>query len=176
MVVSNFARPERVLGSPEFTEKHVARRSQALVAVRRFASLEPASLDAAIRDGLADLAGPENHLPPEAYVYFQNWRGRSITLDIGVPVQAHNANAGHGRVRRYPKVSVHTVYPERGAEGLSIALDRAAEDLGLQSREQLVCWQTLSLPFRGYDATAPLQVAPMSSEIDRRQNAGGKAA
>lgn len=140
------------------------RRSTHLVlAVTRYASLEPSSLSAAIKDGLDELLGttkaPTEADPVKAYVYFRNRHGTTVTLEIGIPAGTPLANtAVNGEMRRHQNVP-RLVVETRPTGGLIEAMDRAAKILKLSSRSDLPdCWQVLELPFTGHDPSLPLAV------------------
>lgn len=156
--------PSNVGPSPAPSPDHWPRRSTHLVlAVTRYASLEPSSLSAAIRDGLNELlqghTAPTAADPVKAYVYFRNRQGSTVTLEIAIPVGTQLADAAiNGSMRRHQNVPRLVLETSPGG-GLAEAMDRAVKTLKLSSRSELPdCWQVLELPFTGYDPSLPLSV------------------
>ena len=139
-------------------ERTRRRATHALITVTRYASLETASLDAAIKDGLKELqsgAHPATGDTAELLVYFRNRRESTITIDIGIPVD--HPGPSSGSLKRYPSASCLSLYPD-GA-GLDATMDKAVRLLGLSSRDDLPrCWQRIPLPMTKYDPDTRLEV------------------
>ncbi len=137
------------------------RISHLVLTVTRYASLEPASLDAAIRDGLAELLPSLDRTAvsqaSEIYVYFRNRHGVTVTLEIGIPIAHIDDLQVAGTVRRRQKSCRMTLRPAPNAGAIAAAMDRAVVELGVSDRLSLPeCWQTFSLPYHGYEVTAPM--------------------
>lgn len=137
------------------------RISHLVLTVTRYASLEPASLEAAIRDGLGELLPTIGRATAsqasELYVYFRNRHGLTVTLEIGVPIAHVDGRQVAGTVKRRQKSFRMTLHPAPDSGGIVAAMDRAVAALGVSDRLSLPeCWQTFVLPYRGYDITAPL--------------------
>lgn len=150
--------------SPATPPVHWPRRSTHLVlAVTRYASLEPSSLSAAIKDGLNELLpgneAPTRADPVKAYVYFRNRQASTVTLEIAIPAGTQLGDAAiNGSMRRHQNVPRLVLETSPGG-GLGEAMDRAVRTLKLSSRSELPdCWQVLELPFTGHDPSLPLSV------------------
>jgi len=132
-----------------------------VLATTRYASIEPSSLDAAIKDGLGEvLPWGANTKPPPAhfFVYCRNRHNSTVTIDIAISAkEADGANAVRGSIQRRQNAHCLVKTPAPGPNGLTAVLDEAAAELGLQNREALGdFWQIFDLPFDGFDATAPV--------------------
>lgn len=107
--------------------------SQPMLFVTRYCSLEPASVTAAIGQGLhvldgfiAELAEPA---PKEAIVIYRNRLPETVIVEVGYPVSAGVAKRAAGEVKsgKTPGGSMLSIMPAAGLGGLLEAHDRLLE-------------------------------------------------
>jgi hypothetical protein len=140
-------------------------KEQNLLIATRYASLEPASLDAAIRDGLRELLPALNGTDTKAsevFVHYRNFHGVTVTVEIGVPIAGEDRTV-QGTIKRQQMDCRSILYPSASV-GLRAIMDRVAEKVGQgASHPPPECWQTFALPFTGYDVNAPLCIGSSTS-------------
>lgn len=155
--------------SPHFHSHPVApatatrskRTMHSILAVTRYASLEPASISAAVRDGLSELlAGSEPRDRIQAFVYFRNRQGSTVTLEIGLPLQAAlPAGTINGALKRRQNTARLLIDTGPAQDGLARAMDEAVRVLDVPSRTELPdLWQVFDLPDSDYRPGLPLAV------------------
>lgn len=140
--------------------------SHLVLSVTRYASLDSACLDAAIKNGLEELlssAQPDEGGAKTLYVYYRLRHGSAVTVDIGIPIgDTLDRQPVTGAIRRRQKTSRLSLPPSAAPDGLASAMDEAVTELGLRHRTELPeCWQTFALPFTEYDATATLCIGQL---------------
>lgn len=146
---------------PPATATRSKRTMHSILAVTRYASLEPASIGAAVRDGLHELlAGGEARNHVEAFVYFRNRQGSTVTLEIGLPLQAAlPAGTINGALKRRQNTPRLLLDTGPSLDGLARAMDEAVRVLNVPSRNDLPdLWQVFELPDGGYRPGLPLAV------------------
>ena len=107
--------------------------SQPMLFVTRYCSLEPASVTAAIRQGMNVLDGFIGGLaeppPKEAIVIYRNRLPETVIVEVGYPVSASVAKRAAGEVKsgKTPGGSMLSIMPDAGLGGLLEAQDRLLE-------------------------------------------------
>ncbi|WP_297110815.1 hypothetical protein [uncultured Devosia sp.] len=144
--------------------KRTRRSTHSILVVTRYASLEPASISAAVKDGLEELldgrAPRKRAKPLQIFVYFRNRHRSTVTLEIGLPLNAPVPSAAlNGLLKRRQNVPSLLLDTADAPDGLARAMDEAMRILKVPSRGDLPeLWQVFDLPFTGYEPAPPLAV------------------
>jgi hypothetical protein len=148
--------------------------SQPMLYVTRYCSLEPASITAALRQGMDVLdsfvGGLAEPAPTEAIVIYRNRLGETVIVEVGYPVSAEAAKRATGEVKsgRTPGGSMVSIMPDAGHHGLLEAQNRLLEHA---RREKLVpgkaIWQRFSAKRARLGAERPC--VPLYMPIEERR-------
>ena len=117
--------------APRTTSSRALRKP--MLYVTRFCSLEPASITAAIRQGVDALDSffSKSHqpLPKEVIVIYRNRLRETVIVEVGVPVSEEFANQANGEIHRgwTPSSASVSMVPTTGLEGVLAAHDRLLE-------------------------------------------------
>jgi hypothetical protein len=139
---------------PQRTPRAAATRSlrKPMLYLTRFCSLEPASITAAIRQGVDTLdhffATAGQPLPKEVIVTYRNRLRETIIVEVGVPASAELAEQAGGEIHRgwTPNGASVSTIPNAGSGGIVEAHDRLLDRARLRGVSPAkVIWQRFAL-------------------------------